>query len=271
MNSTPARTLTTTLAVAGLAVGAALAGGSSAVAATPAAPAATVASAQETTATRTALVAGWYAQFFGRDAAADPGSQYWVVQLRMVPADQVLAQILASREYVTDQVTNYYASYLGRGLDSGASYWVDGVLRGDFPLEWVQQNVLGSTEFVLRAGSPDSDAGPAVRAWYRDILGRQANGGEVDYWATRLEHQSPLQVVRQIWYSPEAVDHRVATYYQGYLRRAAGSGELAYWFPPRGGQRHRRADRDRLVRRVPAGPGQPRLTPPAAVSRRARR
>ncbi len=180
---------------------------------------------------RQAVVESWYQQFLGRSAADDGGSRYWVALLGTTPADQVLARLLATPEHVSREVAGYYTSYLGRPVDRGASYWTGGVLRGSFPLEWVEQNVLASGEFVQRASSGGSGATGAVQGWYATILGRLPAPGEAAYWTGRLRSASSLQVVRAIWYSPEAVNLRVADHYELYLGRPAGPSGLAYWFP----------------------------------------
>ena len=232
MNTTPVKKIATVLGAGSLLLGA-VATAPAASAATPVTTTTAVAPAASgpVGGARTSLVYSWYQQFLGRDASADPGSQYWIVRLRADPYDQVLADFLRSPEHVTRRITGYYQDYLGRALDSGASYWTTGVENGSFPLEWVEQNVLGSTEFVIRSVPAGSDAYQTVQDWYSAILGRQARAGEVDYWATRLETASPLQVVREIWYTPEGVDHRTAVHYSTLLERTPSGGELAYWAP----------------------------------------
>ena len=231
MKITPVKKIATVLGAGSLLLGAVAAAPAASAASPAATPAATApAPGGPTAGTRTSLVAAWYQQFLGRSAATDAGSQYWIARLRTDPYDQVLAEFLRSPEYVTGQVTAYYRTYLGRGLDSGASYWTTGVENGAFPLEWVEQNVLGSTEFVVRSVPAGSDAYQTVQDWYAAVLGRQARPGEVDYWATRLETASPLQVVREIWYTPEGVNHRTAVHYSTLLGRSANPGELSYWF-----------------------------------------
>ncbi len=180
---------------------------------------------------RQAVVESWYQQFLGRSAAEDGGSRYWVALLADTPADQVLGRLLATPEHVSREVAGYYTSYLGRQVDGGASYWTGGVVRGAFPLEWAEQNVLASGEFVARSSSGGVGATGTVQAWYATVLGRLGGQGEVAYWSGRLRSASSLQVLREIWYSSEAVNHRVADHYELYLGRSAGRSELSYWYP----------------------------------------
>ncbi len=246
--TTTARLLVSTAVAGSLLVGGALAGGSAV-----AAPVTTTTTTAVTTTTTTAatvavttgaagpaaldaadaraVVAAWYEQFLGRSAADDGGSRYWVALLQANPADRVLARLLSTPEHASRQVAGYYTSYLGRPVDGGASYWTGGVTRGAFPLEWVQQNVLASGEFAAITSSGGGSAADTVSAWYATILGRLAGPGAAAYWAGRLRTGSSLQVVREIWYSSEAVNLRVADHYETYLGRSGGPSELAYWFP----------------------------------------
>ena len=236
MDTSPAKKLATTLGVGSLLLGTALVATPAATAAPPvtitaSAPASTTADSPMATGARTALVTAWYRQFLLRDAAQDPGSSYWVVQLRDRPADAVLAEILSSREYVTTTINSYYAQYLNRSTDRGAQYWIDGVARGDFPFEWVQQNILASPEYLASASAGGRGTDGVIEAWYADVLGRTvASPGELAYWKSQLQQDSPLLVLRQLWYTPEAANGRVAFRYAIHLGRAPGPGEVAYWY-----------------------------------------
>lgn len=213
-----------------LLLGATIAGAPAAVATAPATiPAAVAAPAAAFDAT--AVVAAWYRQFLGRSAGEDRGSRYWVDQLASNPPAQVLSRLLATPEHVGDEVDGYYTSYLGREADRGAAYWKDGVVAGRFPLEWAVQNVIGSQEFATRELSGSGEAPDLVQAWYATILGRQGGPGEIAYWAGRLDAgRSELQVVREIWYTSEAVTGRIDDHYLTFLGRPGDAGGIGYWF-----------------------------------------
>lgn len=176
--------------------------------------------------TNRTVVNAWYDDFLGRDADADPGSTYWVSQLdRQAPGD-VLWTITHSREYVEREVAAYYNDLLGRAPDRGASYWVEGVLAGRFPLEWVRQNILASQEYYddwyIKAFVVDD--------WYGDILGRfGASDGEAAYWLDRASRVGRLQAVREIYYSDEAVRYRINQHYRLMYRDADIAG-INYWY-----------------------------------------
>ena len=205
-----------------------------------------------------ALVAAWYAQFLGRSAAADPGAQFWVKALEAgQDPGALLGQILRSPEHVTASVRTIYRTYLARDPDPGAAYWVGGVVRGDFPLEWVEQNVASSGEYLARA-----DVGTSVAGWYAAVLGRAPSGGERAYWAGRVGAVGALSALREIWYTSEAVTARVQAHYRDLLGRTAGAGEIGYWYRARGDQRRRHRRGVRHQRGVPR--------PRRRVSRRTR-
>ncbi len=241
MDTSPAKKLATTLGVGSLLLGTAIIAGPAASAAPPVTTAATATTATTTASTavmpqatgpRTALVNAWYYQFLNRSAAEDSGSRYWVEQLRTVPPAEVLTQLLGTQEHVLREVNGYYEDYLGRSVNgSGAEgYWIRGVRSGQFPLEWVEQNVLASPEAVARAGQIGG-TGAVVRSWYSTILDRtDLRPGEERYWVARLAETSPLQVVREIWYTPEAVTQRITWRYFDSLGRDPDAAGLGYWY-----------------------------------------
>jgi len=178
--------------------------------------------------TDSTLAAAWYRDFLGR--SADAGTGYWVQRLSSASREQVLAELLRTPEESRTQVGGYYARYLGRTPDAGAGYWTSGVEAGRFPLEWVEQNVLASDEYV--AGHGGAGASSLVVSWYAAILGRSdATEGDVRYWQQRLRNGGALEAVRGIWYSSEAVSRRVSAHYRQLLGRSASRSEVQLWAP----------------------------------------
>lgn len=145
----------------------------------------------------------------------------------------MLARLLTTPEYVDGTVDDLYTSYLGREADGGADYWKDGVKAGRFPLEWVVQNVISSPELVERALVGGGDRSDLARVWYAVVLGREGGDDEIGYWAGRLEEgRTELQVLREIWYTPEAVTSRIEEHYEYFLGRPGDAGGTGYWFGP---------------------------------------
>lgn len=177
------------------------------------------------------LVQSWYLDFLGRqDPADDPGRAYWVDMLdRGVSRQYVLGSIVRSDEYATKEVTQEYENRLLREPDPGARYWIDQTAHHDMAWEWVEQNLMASQEYRDRAAS-DADF---VGHLYGDILARPAapSSGEVAYWVDRYHRVGALGVVREIWYTDEAVRFRLRLNYEDLLGRQVDADGLAYWGP----------------------------------------
>ena len=135
------------------------------------------------------------------------------------PGD-VLRSITRTRDHVERQVSSSYLDLLGRAPDAGASAWVEGVLAGRFPLEWVEQDVLACDELArLRSGGAGGTES-LVDAWYARVLGRSRVGGPEGAWA-----------LRELYCSPEALTHRVQDHHGALLRRPASAAEVACFSP----------------------------------------
>lgn len=201
--------------IATVAAAAALAG--SALVAAPAASADTV---QDQ-----ALVRAWYADFLRRDI--DPNSKVWVDALGAgaQPGD-LLWQITHSEEYNADHVEFYYPSLLGRRVDAGWRYWVDGANAQRFPLEWVVQSLLTSPEYLS-----GKDATAVVTGWYAAVLERAPRPREVSYWSGRVSTVGALGALRELYYTNEGVSLRITATYAELLDREPSAGEINYWFP----------------------------------------
>lgn len=180
------------------------------------------------------IVQSWYADFLQRDdPAADPGRAYWVGQLNQnVSKQYVLGSIIRSNEYANVEISGYYNDLLGRAPDPGANYWIDQTAHHDMAFEWVKQNILASQEFINRYAY--GDATSYVRTLYVDILGRypgDADAGGVNYWVNRYYQVGALNLVREIWYTDEAVRHRLNDNYNYLLLHGADAGGVNYWSP----------------------------------------
>lgn len=182
------------------------------------------------------VVQAWYRVYLGRsaaNAAADGGRAYWVGRLDAGQTrEAVLDDLLDSREYVTREIGDYYSRYLGRGLDAGSAYWVDGVVDGRFVAEWASQLIVDSDEYyrTWTAGATDGDAA-FIRSLYYDLLHRSASDGDISYWRDVLSSQGRLAVVRGIWYADEGVRVRVDTNYRKILGHGVDDAAFGYWKP----------------------------------------
>jgi hypothetical protein len=217
----------------------ALAGASACLAATVGAGAA---SAQAGTApdANDQIVQDWYVQFLGRsweNAAADTGRSYWVGLLAQGRSrEYVLGGILRSTEYATREVSSYYTRLLGRQPDPGAAYWIDQTAHHGMAWEWVAQNVLASSEYYNRSAmlTPGNPATPGtyMDALFQEVLGRRSTSiSELNWWYAHYIQVGALTTVRDLWYTDEAVRHRVDHNYQQLLWHGADAAGLSYWSP----------------------------------------
>lgn len=172
-----------------------------------------------------AVVGGWYTSFLNRDSLADPSSQYWVDRLGVQAPGDVLWALAHTPERNEGQINSAYGYYLGRAVDADVTYWYDGVDSGRFPVEWVDQNVLASVQYARRHPTA------LVAAWYDVVLGRVPSPVEVDYWDARVAVVGRMGALRELWYTPEAVTHRIIFRYTSLLGRSPEPGEIAYWSP----------------------------------------
>ena len=189
------------------------------------APAPAPAASMAPAASNDEVVARWYVDFLGRsqrEAEDDRGRQYWVRQLDAGAArEEVLGEITRSPEFARVAVREVYTRVLRREPDPGAGYWIERVPRG-MAVEWVEQNVLASPEF----GGGSEPGEYWVGYLYFEILGREAQAGEVSYWRGRYPDLGALGLVRAIWYSPEAVGRRLVDTHLDLLGRGATRGEV---------------------------------------------
>lgn len=182
------------------------------------------------------IVQAWYRVYLARsaaNAAADQGRTYWVGRLDAGETrEAVLDDLLVSREYVNREIGDYYNRYLGRGLDAGSSYWIDGVVADRFVAEWAAQNIVNSDEYyrTWTTGAGDRDAA-FIRSLYYDLLHRSAGDAEISYWRGELASKGRFAVVRGIWYADEGVRVRVDANYRTILGHGVDDAAFGYWKP----------------------------------------
>lgn len=95
--------------------------------------------------------------------------------------------------------------------------------------EWVQQNVLASTQLQARTGAEQVGY---VTNLYEFVLGRVLPPrSELQYWVYRLPRVGALQVVLEIWYSEEGVQRRLNDNVLLQLNRGVDFESVGYWYP----------------------------------------
>jgi hypothetical protein len=147
--------------------------------------------------------------------------------------DAVLAGLTDNARFVQA----LYLDELGRAGDlsnpNDAGYWVNLLTSGALDQAAVAQGVASSFEAEDRL----------VKTWYRTYLGREAQGGEEQYWVSQLaQGQTHEQVLGGILSSDELFDRTQALVgsgaaeeryvqglYQQLLNRSGSAAEVAYW------------------------------------------
>ncbi|HEX7135048.1 MAG TPA: DUF4214 domain-containing protein [Iamia sp.] len=130
-------------------------------------------------------------------------------------------------------VDRAFVDILRRTTDAaGRAYWI-GRLDDDLVLRRLRANLYGSDEYFV-------DAGNTVRLYvaaaYRDILGRTASSGEIDYWAAQIDDVglSRGTVADRFLNTTESRTVVIRDLFLRWVLREPTSGELATWTPQMG-------------------------------------
>jgi len=91
-------------------------------------------------------------------------------------------------------VADWYKKFLGRPADPQAGNWIEALRQGEDP-DQVLSNILGSDEYYNRAGKTPPRF---VRRIYLDIVGRDPNQREMNYWVGQVQYGSRPDVSYQI-------------------------------------------------------------------------
>jgi hypothetical protein len=174
-----------------------------------------------------AYVENLFETLLGR--TADPGAAGFVTMLNngASPAT-VVADIVHSTEYATDEVRALYATYLHRAADPGGLQHFVGVLTSGGTIEQVEEAIVSSGEyFQLHGGSFHA----FLTALYYDALGRGGSPAEQAGFLQGLKAGTftRAQVATAIFGSAEYQQDLVELYYQEFLGRNADPGGLAAW------------------------------------------
>jgi uncharacterized repeat protein (TIGR03803 family) len=176
-----------------------------------------------------------YRAILHRDA--DPGGlASWTSQFDSgaLTRLQVVQRIRQSQEHVTQEVTDFYFTLLGRAPDApGLQSWVQNLENG-MTEEQVAFRFLDSPEYL------DQGDKYFVDHMYLSLLGRSFDApGEANWLAAlgddaagnpvqpaTLTHE---QVISQFMRSPESLTRLVEGYYQVFLKRLADPQGLSDW------------------------------------------
>ena len=178
-----------------------------------------------------------YTDFLGRvpDAA---GVNYWANLLNTGALTPValVEQFINSAEFgqSVEPVARLYLAFFGRDPDfNGLMYWA-GQIRSGYPLQGVADFFAGSPEFRAMYGSLNNQA--FIDLVYRNVLGRPADLGGINYWINQLAAGALNRGGIMVNFS-ESPEYRNATWaridvvaaYLGFLRRSPDPAGLNYW------------------------------------------
>jgi uncharacterized protein YkwD len=178
-----------------------------------------------------------YTDFLGRtpDAA---GLNYWANLLNtgQVTPVGLVDQFIKSAEFgqAVEPVSRLYLAFFGRDPDFGGLIFWANQLRSGFPLQGVADSFASSPEFRSMYGSLSNPA--FVDRVYRNVLGRGADAGGLNYWVGQLNAGALNRGGIMVNFS-ESPEYRNATWaridvvaaYLGFLRRSPDAAGLNYW------------------------------------------
>ncbi len=140
----------------------------------------------------------------------------------------VANELSVSDEWAGRQIDLLYQTALGRASDvGGRAFWLSRVAAG-LRISEVGVDLYGSPEYYERSGGTDASF---IDALYRDLLGRPADQGGVDFWLARMDDEglAAWQVTQNFYASPESRGDRVTQIYDQVLGRQPDAGGLAFW------------------------------------------
>jgi hypothetical protein len=132
----------------------------------------------------------------------------------------VAKTIVASPEFRSNIVGQYYLKYLGRQTTTGSVRLAD----SSIPLAQVANSILSSPEYYARKGGT---AAGFVAGLYSDLLGRPPDSSSEVLVAFEHGDESRPYFVGKVWNSPEAARFRINDYFLTYAGRAGTSAQTA--------------------------------------------
>jgi N-acetylneuraminic acid mutarotase len=137
---------------------------------------------------------------------------------------QVIGEIMATAEFLTDEVTALYVQFLDRAPDSASLQSDVTLLQSGTTYARLESFILGSEEYFQDHGATASGF---LAGLYQDVLGRPIDAAGAAYWGQILASGGMrLDVAAGIIGSAEANALLVKTFYQQYLMRAPSPAEI---------------------------------------------
>lgn len=141
---------------------------------------------------------------------------------------QVAADVLASPEYLSDEVNSLYQRYLHRPADAGGRAFFVSLLEAGGTPDQVAAALAASQEFYASQGG-GTDGG-YLNALFEDALGRPVDAGALQFFEQALATGTTRQQVADaVLSSAEHLAEVVNGVYESLLNRAADHGGLGFW------------------------------------------
>jgi hypothetical protein len=165
-----------------------------------------------------------YSRVLGRGGSAGEVDG-WAAPVRegAISRGQAAFSFLFSEEHRARRVTEGYDRYLKRAPDSGG---LQHHVQANLSRVDLAAGLIGSGEYWGRCGG--NDAG-FVACLYRDVLGREGSGAEIQGWLPWLAGNGRDAIARAFFGSAEHQGRLVEETYQRLLLRGADPGGHAGW------------------------------------------
>ncbi|MGH7136979.1 MAG: DUF4214 domain-containing protein, partial [Pirellulales bacterium] len=154
--------------------------------------------------TAATFVHNLYRELLGREPDT-AGQAYWVNLFTQLSSQggtaaaqqTIVGDFLDSSEYQAHLIQGMYTNFLHRAADANdLAFWTS-AMAGGLDEKSVLAGILGSQEYfldaqprgILIATNPTMEAEAWVDALYRDLLGRTADAGGLDFWTQQVLNQ----------------------------------------------------------------------------------
>jgi hypothetical protein len=146
-----------------------------------------------------------------------------------VSRSQVLAMILNSPEFKTDEVNILYQHYLLRAADPAGLAFFTPFLETGGTLEQAAAILANSPEFLQKNGGTQTSA---LMAFFQLATGQPIDQTNLNNFTAQLAAGANLaQIATQIFALPVYANHIVDVFFQDFVRRHADATGLAFFTP----------------------------------------
>lgn len=153
---------------------------------------------------------------------------YWTSRIEQgQPITRFATEIAHSHEFYSTLIADDYRAILGRNVDdTGLNYWL-GFLDAGMSDAQFEAELSATDEFFQRAGGTDETF---IQGLYQNMLGRSVDVDAQHFWLEQMQAgASRAEISRDLAFSPERREQRVAQDYADVLHQAPDPQGLVYW------------------------------------------